>query len=235
MERSISPIHWVVLVAAFTVTWWTAKIQLRSDKRFLAPPPEHMELFTFGFADAFADSLWLRWIQDSDYCQTYAGIAPAKPIEEKDDTFKNVRNKICDNSWSFKMLDAITRIAPRFRMAYANGAISLSVLVEDYEGAKVIFDRGTAAFPNDWDILYQASYHYLFDRHDLKTAADLLDRARKAGGPWWFSLLASKLYSKSGQIEIGIKTLRRYRETLKDERQIKDLDQRIETLEKQLK
>lgn len=235
MERVITPSHWIVIAAAFAATWLVKSHNLKDDKRFLAPPPEHLELFTFGFSDALADSLWLRWIQDSDYCQTYAGVAPAKPIEVKESDFKSPRNKVCDNSWSFKMLDSITEIAPKFRMAYATGAITLSVLVEDYEGAKVIFDRGVSQFPEDWDILYQASYHYLFDRHDLKTAADLLDRARKAGGPWWFSFLASRLYSKSGQVEIGIRTLQRYREGLKDEKQIKDVDKRIEALKAQLK
>jgi hypothetical protein len=234
MEKRISPLYWLVIALAFCATWVLPGIERKDEQRFLAPPPEHMELFHFGFADSMADSLWLRWIQDNDYCQTYKGAGPASPIPEQTGDFANPRHRYCDNSWSFKMLDSVTKIAPRFRMPYAVGALLLSVMVEDYEGAKVIFDRAVETFPNDWDILYMASYHYLFDRHELPKAAELLERAAKAGGPGWLPLLASRLYSKSGQIEIGIKTLERYRENLKDEKDIKVIDERIAALKAQL-
>src|ERR1051326_909177 len=102
------------------------------------------------------------------------------------------------------MLDAVTKLAPKFAMPYVAGAITLSVLVEDYEGAKIIFDRGVEAYPDDWKILYRAAYHYLFDRHDNAHAAELLVRAQKAGGPSWLNFLAARLYSKEGQVQLGV-------------------------------
>ncbi len=234
MENRLSWWCFAVLLAAFAVIQLLPSNGLdpaNESQRFLSPPPEYIEYFHFGFADSMADSFWLRWIQDNDTCQTYAGVAPATPIQPPQaGDFVNPRHKFCDFSWSFKMLDTVTKLSPRFRMPYANGAITLSVLVDDYEGAKVIFDRGVKNFPNDWDILYQASYHYLFDRHDMPAAASLLERAYKSGGPSWLPLFAARLYSKAGQMEMGIKTLERYRSNLKEEREIANVDERIRKL-----
>ncbi len=190
-----------------------------ATERFLYPPPELIEHFGFGFHESLADSFWLRWIQDSDTCQTYL-----KPVEFFDtdkkaplDTWVSPRHKNCDNSWAFKMLDAVTKLAPKFKMPYQAGAISLSVLTEDYEGASVIFDRGLAAYPNDWNIAYQAAYHEMFDKKNFARASELLVRAHSLGGPAWLPLLAARLVSKEGQIELGIRILENYRAGLKDE------------------
>src|SRR5665213_1231340 len=137
MERRIFPIPILICVLTFALL---LVIQSLSDSaavnsaKFLSPPPEHLELFHFGFRESMADSLWLRWIQDNDTCQTYKGAAPSRPIAEiPNGGFANPRNRICDNSWSFKMLDAVSKLAPRFEMTYLVGGITLSVLVEDYD------------------------------------------------------------------------------------------------------
>jgi hypothetical protein len=195
-----------------------------------------IEYFHFGFKESVADSLWLRWIQDNDYCQTY--IAPVQKLKAEptniNDLTQNPRFKICDNSWSFKMLDAVTRLDPRFKMPYEAGGITLSVMVEDFTGAKTIFDRGVENYPNDWLILYRAAYHYQFDQKDVKKAAELLERAADHGGQPWFKLLAAKLYSKTGQAELGITTLEGLRKTLTDEKEIATVDKRLAELRREL-
>ena len=178
--------------------------------------------------------MWLRWIQDNDVCQTYATTLNPKPLKSNVGEFANPRHKFCDNSWSFKMLDAITTVAPRFKMPYLAGAITLSVLVEDYEGAKIIFDRAIARFPDDWQLLYRASYHYLYDRQDLPRAAELMIQAQKAGAPAWLALLSARLYSKAGQIEVGLATLENFRKSLTDEKDIKNVEVKIAELKKLL-
>ena len=132
------------------------------------------------------------------------------------------------------MLDAVTLLAPKYRMAYLAGALSLSVLVEDYEGARVIFDRGVKEFPNDWMILYRASYHYLYDRQDFLEAAKLMERAAAAGAPSWLTLSAARLYSKSGRAEYAIQVLEQFKKSQTKEAVIKDIDHRIAELRKQL-
>jgi tetratricopeptide (TPR) repeat protein len=240
MESKNSPLIWgvvLVLIGALVFLDHSFKVADDTQHKYLVPPPEHIELFHFGFADMVADSLWLRWIQDNDYCQTYAGMVPAHPISgTTTGDFRNPRHKFCDNSWSYKMLDAVTLLAPKFRMPYFAGAVTLSVLVEDYEGAKKIFDRGVENFPDDWMILYRASYHYLFDRQDLTTAASLLVRAQKSpGAPYWLALLGARLYTKAGQLELGLQTLESYRKTMKDNpKAVADIDNRIANIKKQL-
>lgn len=224
------PLLWIALVITFCVIEVTGNLAsvLQPDK-YLYPPPNYLEYFSFGFSESVADSFWLRWIQDSDTCQTY--LKPVEyfhpaPVSPGNSTY-NPRYKNCDNSWAFKMLDTVTKLAPRFKMPYLAGGISLSVLTEDYVGATQIFERGLAAYPNDWDLAYRAAYHFLFDLHDKKRAAELLLQAKANGAPDWVQLLASRLYSETGQIELGISILENYKAGLKDDESVKVIEKRI--------
>jgi len=210
-----------------------------SEKKYLAPPPEHLEYFAFGFNESMADSLWLRWIQDSDYCQTY--LSPMEKLDNKvdikaDPLLLNPRNKICDNSWAFKMLDAVTRLAPKFLIAYLAGGIALSVMVEDYIGASAIFERGLQNYPDHWNLNYRAAYHYLYDRADIPRAAQLLMHAADTGGPVWLRSLASRLYDRLGQLQLGIATLEAYRKTIDNNpKALAEVDARLEKLRAQVR
>jgi tetratricopeptide (TPR) repeat protein len=189
----------------------------KTDLRYaLAPPPPHMKYFAFGFNEFIADSLWISYIQDMEKCQA-VGQETAK-------------KSACAKGWGFQMLDQITDLAPQFRMPYAVGALSLSVINDDYEGANIIFEKAISAFPNDWPILYRAAYHYLYDRHDNKRAADLLIQASKSGGPYWLPMLAARLYSRDGQIEMGLMTLKTYLDATTDEKQRAAIQKRIAAL-----
>jgi tetratricopeptide (TPR) repeat protein len=105
------------------------------------------------------------------------------------------------------MLDAITELTPDFRVPYSAGAIALSVLVDDREGATKIFEKAVARFPDDWVILYRAGYHFLFEVNDPVRAQDLLVRAARQGAPPWVYSLASRLASKEGQTELAVRIL----------------------------
>jgi tetratricopeptide (TPR) repeat protein len=231
---------WLSLVAFFAcVQFLNTPIKTANEGKFLAPPPEHIEKFEFGFRESIADSLWLRWIQDSDSCQTY--LSPMKIIEnpeagyeESDKLVRNIRYKNCDHSWGFKMLDAVSKLAPRFKMVYWAGPITLSVVVEDYEGASVIFNRGLEVYPNDWILLYRAAYHFLYDRQDLTRAAELMQRAGENGAPIWVQSLAARLYTKAGQIELGIQSLENYLKGIEKPEARESVEKRLAELRKQL-
>lgn len=230
-------ILWAVTAVSFalTVAFSGGGRSIGQDK-FLAPPPEHLEMFHFGFRESMADSFWLRWIQDNDVCQAY--LPQKNKIEKKEEDTNpltsNPRHKICDQSWGFKMLDMASKLAPKFIMIYWAGAPTLSILVEDYEGSTVLYDRGLKEYPNDWKLLYRAAYHYQFDKKDLPKAAELLNRAGDNGAPVWVKSLASRLYTAAGQLELGLSTLEAYRKTLDDEEAIKKVDERIAELRRQL-
>lgn len=214
--------------------------QAADENKYLNPPPEYIEYFHFGFRESLADSFWLRWIQDNDYCQTY--LAPMQKLENPilfpsaEDLTSVPRYKVCENSWSFKMLDAVTKLAPRFDMPYLAGASTLAILVEDFAGATEIYERGLKVFPKDWQLLYRASFHYQYNLKDTKRAAELLEQAADHGGPYWLRGLAARLYSHSGQLMLALATLEAYRKTIdpENEKGLELVDKRMKELRAKL-
>lgn len=241
MERKFSPALTIAfcILLALSAALSSQSLRPSNKERFLIPPPEYIEYFHFGFNESMADSFWLRWIQDLEVCMTYTHkptMLDQPTIDQDEARFHTPRYKNCDNSWAFKMLDTVTKLAPRYLMAYIGGAVSLSVLVEDYEGASVIFDRGTTVYPKDWTLLYRAAYHFLYDRKDFAKAARLLEQSAANGAPIWVKSLASRLYTKSGQVELGLNVLQSYRAQVEGNKIAEqDVDKRIAELKKQLK
>lgn len=226
-----------------------------SSKGGLIPPPQFVEHMAFGYNESFADSLWLRTIQDFEECsilkenpEKYYGEKAYKMPEELhvDDPrldkemighLKNTprQKKDCIKGWAFTMMDAATNLSPRFSAPYLYGATALSVIMEDYDGAKVMFDKGVKNRPHDWSILYRAAYHYLFDRRELSTAADLLNRAGNEGAPLWVKSLASRLYTQAGQAELGLSLLQQHLKEIDNPVAIKEIKERIRLLEEKVK
>lgn len=184
-----------------------------SSERQLLAPPLMVERFTFGYSEVTADMMWIRAIQDFDFCD--------KPISKQ----------ICsNNSWLAQMLDAITNLSPSFRMPYATGGLALSVLVSDIDGASKFFDKSVKAFPHDWPILYRAAYHYLYEVKDNKKAAELLIEAGKNGAPPWVFTLAGRLYSDSGNLELAESLLQQMKDSKQDPAFIERLEKKIESI-----
>ncbi|RYZ83092.1 MAG: hypothetical protein EOP04_20665 [Proteobacteria bacterium] len=155
----------------------------------------------------------MRAIQDFDFCDQ--------------ETAKNV---CIGNTWLYRMLNTITDLSPKFRMPYATGAVALSVMVSDIEGAKKIFDKGTTEYPNDWPILYRAAYHYLYEVRDKKIAADLFMRAGRNGAPPWVFSLAGGLYNESNERVAAEAVLSEMIKTEKDPLLIKRLTEKLENI-----
>lgn len=202
-----------------------AKPQTIDDPKQLIAPPALLKHFTFGYTENFSDGLWIRVIQDIGYCEE-------RPEAE---IASNVRSdKSCDRGWVYQMLNAITELTPKFRIVYTMGATSLSVLVEDRAGAAALFERGIQNFPNDWSILYRASYHYLVEMGDPVRAADLLVRAGNNGAPVWVYSLAGKLYTTHGQALVAKTVLEDALEQHKDSRYALRLKSRLEVVNRVL-
>lgn len=140
-----------------------------------------------------ADSIWLRLIQDFDYC------------EKK--TFVQVGLVPCERSWVFQNLLLITDLDPRFKMPYTLGGVVLSVLVNDRSGASEIFRRGLKQYPDDWALAYRAGYHFMYEEQDPITAAKYFTQAAKNGGPSWLRSLSARLYEKGGDKEVAVTIL----------------------------
>lgn len=182
------------------------------QKKNLIPPPPHLEYFSFGFQSVIADNLWIRTIQDFDYCE------------------KEVSKSRCQrNSWLYLMLDAITNLSPDFKAAYVDGGVALSVVISDAEGATKIYEKGLRIFSDDFALLYRAGLHAYYDEKNLKKAADLyLKAARLQGlqGTWLYSL-ASRLYTDAGQKEVAYKLYVQMKDEGLDEAYLKRMREKL--------
>lgn len=193
------------------------RVDVFSQARQLIPPPQHIERMAFGFNEVIADSLWIRAVQDFDYCE------------------QQISNNVCkNNSWLYLMLDAVTNLSPSFRMPYATGSLALTIIISDIAGATKIFDKGIQAFPKDWPILYRAAYHYLYEVKDKKRAAELLVQAGKNGAPAWVFALAGRLYSDAGSLDLAEALLQQMIAEGQDPAVVKRLQDKINVMKSSL-
>lgn len=159
-----------------------------AEHRVLIGPPPNLEYFSFGYQMAVADTLWIRALQDFDYCENL------------------LAKNLCEgNGWLSQMLDSLTNLAPDYQIAYKAGGLALTVLVSDYPGATKIFDKGVRMFPNDQHLLYVAGYHAMIEEKNNKKAARLFIQAAKNGGQEWLYSLASRLYADDGSKDLSEK------------------------------
>ncbi len=211
-------------------------------KSIFIPPPERIELMSFGFNEVIADSFWIRWIQNIDSCgkglQDRSSVLESKVDVSNTDLSKEItktqKSQVCDQGWAFRMLDAVTSLSPKFRMPYALGASTLSILTEDHIGAQKIYEKAFVHFPNDWAILYRGAYHFLYELNDLPRAAELLKQAADNGAPDWLYSLSSRVSSQAGQLEFGILVLQDYISTVTDANYRQQLELRLQKMRQQL-
>ncbi|WP_413557813.1 tetratricopeptide repeat protein [Bdellovibrio sp. HCB209] len=160
-----------------------------------------------------ADTMWIRLLQDLDYCE------------------QEIAANTCKNdSWLYHMVDTTTNLSPKFRIAYAVGGLALTILISDIDGATKIFDKSVKAFPHDWPILYRAAYHYLYEVKDNRRAAELLIEAANNGAPPWTRVLAGRLYSDSGDVELAEKLLQEMKDSGQDQLLIERLQKKIDSI-----
>ncbi len=193
------------------VALWQPDASLQ--KAVYISPSEVLKHFHFGYNEALADGFWIRAIQDIDYCE----IQVAK-------------GRCSDITWLYKMLEVVTELAPTFRLPLSVGAIALSVLVGDVEGASRIFAKGVERFPNDWTLSYKAGYHALIEEKDETKAANYFRLAAQRGAPDWVYSLAGGLYQKNQKEQVAQQVLEEMKNSGVDSGIIKRLEQKIQDL-----
>lgn len=156
-------------------------LQSRSD--YIAPPIE-LKYLNAGFSPQASDLFWLRALQDMEYCD--------QPLNERECKGK---------SWLFNMINLTVELDPKFKEAYYYGALALTILISDYAGASIIFDKGVNNFNKDWQLLYAAGYHALFEEKNKLKASKLFRVASENGAPSWLLLSAGRLAGEGGDIE----------------------------------
>lgn len=174
-------------------------------------PPIELKYLNAGFSKQSSDSYWLRAVQDMDYCD------------------QQISENICrGKSWLFNIINLTVELDKNFAEAYYYGALALTIIVNDFAGASVIFDKGVAVFNKEWPLLYAAAYHALFEEKDKKKASQLYYQAVENGAPDWVRLTAGRLASESGDNETARIILSQLIERESDPRWIEKLKKKIE-------
>lgn len=196
-----------------------------SRKPFYFAPPAIIKHFSLGFSELYADILWMRLIQDIDFCDSEKGIP----------RYDGKKKYSCNEGWSYKMTEAITELAPRFLKPYEMSASIMGIIMGDTSGAKKIYDKGLKNFPDNWKMHFSAGYHYLQELGEEEKAAKLLIRAADLGGPQWLYGLAAKTYSEMGRLLLSREILK---EALKKDpggRYGKAFESRLKEVEEKIK
>lgn len=186
--------------------------QSRSD---YLPPPIAIKNLSVGLKNQFADTLWLRAVQDFDYCE------------------KKVNEMECKSkSWLFQTLNLAFELDPYLEPPmYQTAGLALTVIISDYLGASIIFDKGVRQYPNNWEIAYSAAYHALYEEKNKTKAARLYENAAKNGAPTWVYSLAGRIAMDNGEAEYSKQILEGMIATNQDEIIIKRLSDKIAEVE----
>jgi hypothetical protein len=198
------------------------------------PIPETKNL-TFGHINSVSDSMWIRFLQNDDFCENYENEKSSNEGYNLDAILAyKMKKSRCHLGWTFQILDFITDLSPKFREAYLIGGTALTIGVDDREGARLIFEKGLKQFPNDWVINYRASYVYLFELQQPARAAELLIQAYKNGGPQFLAVLAARLYTKEGKAIVGKAILEQFLKEHPDSETSQHARKRLKEIEKEL-
>ena len=190
---------------------------------YFAPPPE-VKHFSLGFQELFADILWMRLIQNIDFCSSKKGL----PV------YDGMKKYQCNKGWSYKMTEAITELAPKFQAPYEIAGSIMSVIMRDKQGAKKIYDKAIKNFPDNWRLHFSASYHYLVELEDIDQAIPLLIKTADLGGPVWLYSLAAKSHNKKGRLLMARAVLKSTLEKNIPSEYKKILQEQLQELEKEI-
>gem|GEM_PF-1928135 len=207
-----------ICVFSAAVVFLDPQKEIKEEVKIL-PPPSGVENLHFGFKESMADLLWLDFIQHAFDCSEY----------------KDPEGEHCPERWGYKTLKTASVLAPKLKALYKFGAVKLSVLLNDHEGAADLFEIGLKEYDDDWVLSYRAAYLYLEEINNPEKAAKLMMQAADSGAPFWTRSLASRLYDKSGKLELSIRVLEDMHQSAEEGPWKKDLASRISVLAQKLK
>lgn len=175
----------------------------------------YIKYFSFGNNSQIADVFWMRFLQELD---AYNELNIAEPHLCPD--------KI--SSWHFHIMNVAMDLDKKFYEVMVYAPMLVSITIGDSAGASVLFDKSVVNFPEDWRILYRASYQAQIEERDHKKAADLLYRAGKHGAPGWVMSLAGGLYNETGNRQMAEQIYKELLETNSDPEVAKRLKMKLE-------
>lgn len=83
------------------------------------------------------------------------------------------------NSWMFLRFHSISMLDPNFYENYYFGGTYLSIVKDDIPGANIIYEKGLNLFPNDFELLKSAGFHFYFEANDQVKAFPVYQKLQK--------------------------------------------------------
>ncbi len=230
MKQTILKSPILLICVAIILVMNTELISYEKPKALVIPPSPSIRYFTMGYTETVGDSWWLTAIQSLNVCEQDRGASSFAPSGNR---IGLDRTPSCSYGWVFHVLNLIIELIPRFHFVAVNGPIILSVIIDDIDGATVLFEKAIKLYPNDWVILSRAASHFASEVEDRQKAALLFLRAARLGAPPWMALYAAKLSSKEGLHFFSRRILEefRYNPNLRDEDK-KYIEQKLKGLTK---
>jgi tetratricopeptide (TPR) repeat protein len=137
--------------------------------------------FNFGLKRLMSATLWISTIQESDI-----------------DHYK--RKDL--NSWMFLRFNSISILDPNFYENYLFGGTYLSIVKDDIPGASIIYKKGLALFPDDYELLKSAGFHFYFEANDQTSAYPIYKKLQKlAPKNPQFSTVLSRMIAAEGNLQ----------------------------------
>jgi hypothetical protein len=132
-----------------------------------------------------------------------------------------------EQKWLAHTLNTAVDLDPYFHRLYLRGAAMLvyngkTFTVASLQAANSLLDRGTRAFPGDWELPFQRGFNLLFELPKVVGEDDPrvpdwrqqgVESLRQAtlldGAPPWLPILAARMLTKQGEDELAIRHLER--------------------------
>lgn len=189
---------WGITVGAFVAaTSLLGSVRDGADpirQGYLSVPPKPMGTMVAGFRNVAADFWYMRFASYWGYQLTHGRH------------FQNL----------FPILDLITDLDPRFRVAYDFGCLALGDNKQTDEAVQLL-EKGAKHDPKDYYFPYQAGLTLFFFSEDYMRAAHYFERAAVLpGAPPEARYFAAQMYERSTRRDLAIASWQRTYATATD-------------------
>jgi len=155
------------------------------------PDVKALRLFSLGFEGLAADFVWIKGA-------IYFG--------------SNYRKRGFRFPWMARLLDLATDLDPLYYDIYWYG----SSLLPDVRQSIRLLKKGMKYFPDNWKFPEMIGFNYHYYLKDYKSAGKFYEiAATKPGHPPFVPSLASRFYTKAGELEAAIRVLKGFYDTTK--------------------
>jgi tetratricopeptide (TPR) repeat protein len=188
--------NYKILFLAFVALLIANSFSFKSERPYLQISKQESSLnfneqllsrFNLGLKRMLSATLWISTILESDV-EHYKG--------------KDL------NSWMFLRFNSISILDPNFYENYVFGGSYLSIVKDDIVGASIIYNKGLELFPDDYELLKSAGFHFYFEANDKKTAYPIYKKLKELNpnNPT-FSTTFARMMAAEGNLEDALATL----------------------------